>query len=791
MDEKTLTILEYLKILEKLADYASFSASMELARGLRPTTNLDEALLWQAQVSEARRLLSINADVSIGGAHDVRPLVDLAAHGGVLTPSELLSVRATLISARILAHTFERLGAQFPKLTAITSGLPVPAGLVDVIGRAISERGEVLDTASPRLGSIRAEVKVAHARLMSRLTRIVSDASTAPMLQEALITQRNGRYVLPLRAEFKGRMRSIIHDQSSSGATLLQLAERDEERRILAEISDMIGAQAVEIARAVEILAELDLAFMRAKYAEDLHATEPVLLPFRKIPSGKHHPGSTILLYQARHPLIDPEMVVPIDVDLDEDTYTVLITGPNTGGKTVTLKTVGLLALMAQSGLHVPAQSGSQISIFHSIFADIGDEQSIEQSLSTFSGHIKNLVTILKHADHQSLVLLDELGAGTDPQEGSALARAVLSHLIERRITTLVATHYPELKAFAHSTPGVTNASVEFDLQTLRPTYHLTIGLPGRSNALAIAERLGLPVAIVESARATIDPNDLRAEDLLDEIHQQRDLARKARAAAENAQLEAESLRVSLASRLDKIEDERRAVLEKAHQEADAEAAGVRADLEEVRRALARARQPVEALKPVEEQLQVVEEQVEQPVVRKRHHLDKPTRRGPLRLGEKVRVRSLKMEGVVSSLGEEEAEVQLGALRVRARLSDLMRVGEEEVEPVPAATPTRQPTTTVTAPAVPTSASFSPSPGMELDLRGQRAEDALEALDRYIESAYLAGLPFVRIIHGKGTGRLRQVVREALKQSPHIKSFEMGQDNEGGDGVTVARLNVD
>ncbi len=806
MDEKTLSILEFPKILERLAEYGSFSASVDLARALRPADNLEEALLWQAQVSEARRLLSVNADVSIGGAHDVRPLVDLAAHGGVLTPSELLSVRGTLISARTLARTFERLGEAFPRLSAIAAGLPAPAGLVDVIGRAISERGEVLDSASPRLGSIRSELKVAHERLMSRLTRIVNDAGTAPMLQESLITQRNGRYVLPLRSEFKGRLRSIIHDQSASGATLfveplvvvelnnqwreLQLAERDEERRILAEISDMIGAQAVEIARAVDTLAELDLAFMRAKYAEDLRASEPVLLPFKKTP-GKHHPGSTILLYQARHPLLNPDTVVAIDVDLNEDTFALLITGPNTGGKTVTLKTVGLLALMAQSGLHIPAQSGSQLSLFHSIYADIGDEQSIEQSLSTFSGHVKNLVSILKYADHHSLVLLDELGAGTDPQEGSALARAVMAHLLERRITTLVATHYPELKAFAHSTPGVTNASVEFDLQSLRPTYHLTIGLPGRSNALAIAERLGLPAEIVTAARGTINPDDLRAEDLLDEIHRQRDLARKARGAADKAKHDAESLRADLALRLEKIEDERRAVLEKARQEAEAETASLRVDLEEVRRVLVRARQPVEALKPVEEQLREVEEQVEQPVERKVTRLGKAARRGPLRLGERVRVRSLKMEGVVSSLGESEIEVQLGALRVRARRDDLQRVGEEEEMPAPPpAAPSRQPPAeqdTTINPHAP----FSSSPGMELDLRGQRAEDALDVLDRYLESAYLSGLPFVRIIHGKGTGRLRQVVREALRQSAHVKSFEMGQDNEGGDGVTVAKLHVD
>ena len=808
MDEKTLTILEFPKILERLASYASFSASMDLARAIRPTTVLEEAQLWQAQVNEARLLLSINADVSIGGAHDVRPLVDLAAHGGVLTPSELLNIRGTLISARILARTFERLGDQFPRLCAIAAGLPVPAGLVDVISRAISERGEVLDSASIKLGNIRSELKIAHDRLMSKLTRLVNDSATAPMLQESLITQRNGRYVLPLRAEFKGRMKSIVHDQSASGATLfveplvivemnnrwreLQLAERDEERRILAEISNQVGEQAVEIARAVEILAELDLAFMRAKFAEDMRASEPVLLPFRNT-AGKQHSGSTIRLYQARHPLLDPEKVVAIDVDLDEETFAVLITGPNTGGKTVTLKTVGLLALMAQSGLHIPAQSGSQISVFQTIYADIGDEQSIEQSLSTFSGHVKNLVSLLKYADHHSLVLLDELGAGTDPQEGSALARAVMAHLLERRITTLVATHYPELKAFAHSTPGVTNASVEFDLQTLRPTYHLTIGLPGRSNALAIAERLGLPAPIVAAARAMVNPDDLRAEDLLDEIHRQRDLARRAREAAEKAQRESEALRVELARRLDKIEDERRAVLEQARREAEGEAAALRLELDDVRRALGRAHQPVEALKSVDDQLQAVEEQTEQPIERKPHRLVKSPRRGALRLGEKVHLRSLKMDGIVSSLGENEIEVQLGALRVRARLADVLRVGEEEEAAAPVLPAAPQPRSPAAAETAQTKAgvAFSPSPGMELDLRGQRAEDALNALERYLESAYLAGLPFVRIIHGKGTGRLRQVVREALGQSPHVKNFEMGQDNEGGDGVTVARLHTD
>ncbi|MDD5369665.1 MAG: endonuclease MutS2 [Anaerolineaceae bacterium] len=798
MDEKTLHTLEFPKILERLSRHAAFSASAELALALRPSTELTEAQARQSLTSEARRLLDTHADVGVGGATDVRPQADLAAHGGVLEPANLLAVRYTLISARQVVRTCDRKEAEFPQLAGLIAQMPPPFGLIDAISHAISERGDILDSASPQLNSIRSELKVSHERLLSKLQRLIADPKSAQMLQEGIITQRDGRYVIPLRAEFKGKIRSIIHDQSASGATLfieplvvvelnnryreLQLAERDEERRILSDLSRQVGMRAGDVVQVVEILAAFDLALMCAKYAEDLHAVEPVLVAFQK-KDGTHHPGSTIRLFQARHPLLDPATVVPVDVDLDERTYALVITGPNTGGKTVSLKTVGLLALMGQSGLHIPAQSGSEISIFESIYADIGDEQSIEQSLSTFSAHITHIIRILDQADAHSLVLLDELGAGTDPQEGSALARSILTHLLERRVTTLVATHYPELKAFAHSTPGVVNASVEFDVSTLRPTYHLTIGLPGRSNALAIADRLGLPHEIIDAARDTLDPNDLRAEDLLNEIHHQRDLSRQARAAAEQARRDAETQRAELYRRLEKIEDERRGILESARKQAEAEAADLQRELEDVRRALARARQPLEALKPIEAQVEEMQETVEKPVERQ----VRPVPKGPLRLGERVRLRLLNMDGVVTGLSENETEVQVGALRVRARLGDVQRKGEE---PAPDAVP--MPATAAPHRVEPKKTDvFRESPGMELDLRGQRAEDALPALERHIESAYLAGLPFVRIIHGKGTGRLRQVVREALHESPHVTSYESGRENEGGDGVTVVRLAED
>jgi len=794
MDAKTLHTLEYPKILERLAGYCAFTASAEKARQLHPTSDIDEARRRQAATREAVNLLMTHPDLTIGGARDVRLAIDLANHGGVLLPGDLLDVKSTLIAARNLARLFERLGGSYPYLTEIAQRIPPPPGLIDAITRAISDRGEILDSASDKLGTIRRELRIAHERLLSKLQRMVSDPKNAPFLQEALITQRDGRYVLPLRAEFKGRIKSIVHDQSASGATLfveplgvvelnneyreLQLAERDEERRVLTELSRQVGLHSEDILQTIESIADLDLAFASARYADELRACEPQLHPFS--PSkAMRHPGSIIRLYQARHPLLDPSRVVPVDVELDAQTYAMVITGPNTGGKTVTLKTVGLLALMAQAGLHIPAHTGTEISLFKDIYADIGDEQSIEQSLSTFSGHVTNIIRILERADQHTLVILDELGAGTDPQEGAALARALLTHLLERGITTLVTTHHPELKAFAHVTPGAINASVEFDLETLQPTFHVTIGLPGRSNALAIAQRLGMPEEIILSARAELNPTDLRAEDLLDEIHRQRDLSRQARQAAEKARSQAEDVRTDLVQRLEQIEDERRQVLEKARQEAESQMQVLQDELRELRRSLARARQPLEAVEQAEEKAAALEETVEKPVERRMLRLGEAPLHRPIRLGDKVRLRTLNTQGVVTSLGEEEAEVQVGMLRVRARLPDLQPLAEESQPASP-----RPPSGTNR----PASVDFSPSPGIELDLRGQRADDALEALERYLDSAYLAGLPFVRIIHGKGTGKLRQEVRQALQNHPQIAKFEAGGDKEGGDGVTVAKL---
>jgi DNA mismatch repair protein MutS2 len=464
-----------------------------------------------------------------------------------------------------------------------------------------------------------------------------------------------------------------------------------------------------------------------------------------------------------------------------------VITGPNTGGKTVTLKTVGLMAAMAQSGMHIPAQSGSELPCFHDIFADIGDEQSIEQSLSTFSGHITNIIYILKNADKRSLVILDELGAGTDPQEGAALARAILSTLLEQHITTFVATHYPELKTFAHTTAGVVNASLEFNVQTLRPTYKLTLGLPGRSNALAIAQRLGLPQEIIDAAKAEVNPDDLRADKLIGDIHRQRKIAFRETEKAERARSEARKLERELAERLEKIEEERQRVLEQARAEGELEVEVLKVQLEALKKELKKARQSLDVVEAMEEKVEQVTSSTFH-VASSKLQVPRSTSHAPqqkLSIGDKVVLKKLDNEGMIVSIDEEQAEVQAGPLRLRVRVEELKRkeetVDEKQV-------PSNKKKASAEESGLATRPTFVSSPGMELDLRGMMSEDALDKLEAYLDKAYLAGMPFVRIIHGKGTGKLRSVVRQALKEHPHVRSFEEGGEKEGGEGVTVAKM---
>lgn len=789
MDKKTLSTLEYHTILAALADQCHFNPARERAVQLRPLTDLDQVRALQEETAEALALITLHPGTSVGGARDLRPIVEDAVRGIILEPSRLLQVKGTLIAARNLQRLMSKETGVYPKLEGLSGQLPDSIGLVSLISKVISDQEEVLDTASQKLGQIRRDLKVQQTRLKKRMNQILKKPEVAKHLQEAIITQRNGRYVLPLKAEARSHVPGIVHDQSTSGATIyvepqamvetnnsyrkLELDERDEVRRILLDLTLKVGEQAEILRELVETLTTLDLAFARGRYAAVIKAFQPTIHPFpKKIKEG--HPGVILRLFGARHPLLDPSDVVPIDIALDSETYALIITGPNTGGKTVTLKTVGLLVLMAQTGLHIPASAASELSLFSNVYADIGDEQSIEQSLSTFSGHITNIISILENVDRRSLVILDELGAGTDPQEGAALARSLMSTLLERGITTLVTTHHPDLKVYAHSTPGVINASVEFDLKSLRPTYHLTVGLPGRSNALAIASRLGLPEEIINAARGTLDPADLIADDLLDDIHRQRELAEESRQAADRAQEEAEGLRVQLAARLVEIEDEREDALEKARNEARDSLQVLQKEINEIRSELEKEEDPGEKIEILSEETDLLEAELSQPLPRRKRAAAIPGPLGPIQEGDRIYIRSLGKKGVVLSVDGEDVELQVGIIRVRTQKADLEHTLDQE-----GTEPEIEPQSTVRTPK------DTPSPGIELDLRGQTVDEALENLGYYLDRAFLAGLPWVRIIHGMGKGRLRSAVRQVLGNHPQITAYDPGKENEGGDGVTV------
>jgi DNA mismatch repair protein MutS2 len=801
IDIKHAATLELPKVLDRLAGLASFSAGIELCRQLAPSTMPVEVKRRLAVTAEARRLLTTNADVSLGGIHDVRPFIEQAARGAALMPQDLLDIRETLAAGRDIHRTLARLANLYPLLSAIAARIVESAGVIAEIGRCIDDHGQVRDEASPQLADIRRELRLAHDRLQDKLARVLTSQRNAPYLQDALITMRDGRYVIPIKSDFKGRIPGIVHDQSQSGATLfiepiatvelnnrwreLQLKEDNEIRRILHALSNLVAEDGIYIAGTVQALAELDLASACAKYADEIAATEPRIPDWRPEVGGRRseigapqsairnpqseHPGSVLRLIQARHPLIDPQRVVPIDVEMDDATFIVVITGPNTGGKTVALKTVGLMCLMAYCGLHIPASAGSELCVFDHVFADIGDEQSIEQSLSTFSSHLANLKSFMSRADRQSLVLLDELGAGTDPAEGSALARAILDHLREKSVTTFVATHYPELKIWAHQTPGAVNASVEFDPETLAPTYRLIIGLPGRSNAFAIAARMGLDAHIVEAARAMVATSDLQAEDLLAGIHKARQEADAARYDAQRAKAEAEKMERDLRARLAGIEDERKHILEAAQDEMHTRLETLEEEIVYLRNKLKGL--GAQELAALEERRRELHKKAAA-VVPALPAIEQPAKH-PINAGDVVWIERLKSEGTVDEIDGNKAQVTSGRLRLTLSVDELdWRKTPQPDTSAPAKGPGR----------------IVSSPGMELDLRGERADDALIMLDRHLDAAFLSGLPFVRVIHGHGTGALKKAVRQALKGHPHVRDYEAGRDGEGGDGVTVVKL---
>lgn len=799
ISEQVLQTLEFDKIRDQLARYTSFGASRDLVHGLQPMTEPSFIFEAQARTTAARTLLESYADTSIGGARDVRSAMEHARRGGVLEAQTILDVGATLAAMRRLRGQVLRPQPDFEPLRQLGEQLPMLQAVEHEIERTIGPDGEVLDTASAELARLRRAVRVAFDRLQDKLQSILNSSQFAGALQEPIITVRDGRYVVPVKAPQRRVLRGIVHDQSSSGATLyieplatvelnnqwreLQLAEREEVQRILAALSDRLGGDSAAIIAGVIATAQLDFAFAKAKYSVTLRAVAPLI---QSQPGADDpHPEAEISLIQARHPLLDQRLVVPTNIWLGGPTRMIIITGPNTGGKTVALKTTGLLILMAQAGLHIPAATPSRLPILTSVFADIGDEQSIEQSLSTFSSHMTNIIRILHDVTPDSLILLDELGAGTDPVEGAALARAIIEQVLSIGCLAIATSHYAELKAYAYSTAGVENASVEFDVETLSPTYRLSIGLPGRSNALAIAERLGLDRGLVERARSTISRDNVQVEDLLAAIHGERANAEAESARATQLRNDTEIIRDRLSRELYEIEQSRERQLADYQHQLDAELREVRAELRRLRdefRSVSVSRQWMEQ---AEQRLGSLAERMPKPPVPPKAPAVPPRPAEqmprPIQVGDHVYVSSVKLSGDVLDIDADagEAEVQLGGFRLRVDLRELRRDKNGSSPPTMPSYAPKPKTITLPPP---------PNVSMQLDMRGWRAAEVEDQLDHYLNDAYLANLAEVRLVHGKGTGALRQVVRTMLKAHPLVASFSSGSQGEGGDGVTVAKM---
>ncbi len=783
MDEHALRVLEFGKVLNLLADEAAFSIGRELCLAVRPETDYAQAFEAQAQTAEMRLLDQMGIDVPFAGAHDIRPAIHAAGIGQVLEPGDLVEAAQTLRTAWSAHRTIEKVRDRVPRLGFIASEIADLRRFTDEVDRAITPRGEVADTASEQLASTRRELRVAESRLEQRAQAALVDAIRRGVAQEGLLTERNGRKVIPIKADYRGQVQGIVHDVSSSGATVfvepmgvvdagnqvreLQLSEQREVRRVLQRLTALLGESEAAAQRTTMALAALDVLHAKIRLGRRMKAQLP---PPGEVDTWFKPDGATRIV-RGRHPLLRGD-VVPTNIEVGGDYAGVLITGPNTGGKTVALKTLGLLTLMAQAGMALPCDEGSRFVCFGRVFADIGDEQSIEQSLSTFSSHMRNIIAILAKAEPGTLVLLDELGAGTDPAEGAALARSILETLLERGCTLVATTHHGELKIFAHNDPRLRNASVEFNIETLSPTYHLTVGLPGQSNALAIARRLGLSEEVLERASDQLAPEHFEFENLLGEIRAERHAASEARLGEEQARRDAEDLRVALAERRDTIEQERAAILGDAQREAEDTLARMRRELDAIKRKAAVRDFDTHAADETLRELDADLGKLARSAKPRRETPEAVTFRKDVLPGDTIHVRDIPQLGeALSPVGDDgRVEVQFGSLRMKVSVDRIDRIEQSGPSGEKVAVPT------------------GPPVGMELDLRGQRAEAALEQFETYLDGAFRAGLPFVRIIHGKGTGALRAAIREALASHPLVRRFESAAPNEGGDGVTIALL---
>lgn len=793
MNEKVLHTLEYNKILDQLTEYAFSADAKSRCQKLRPITDRAQIEQLQQQTSDALSRLFKYGSLSFSGVTDIRDSLKRLEIGGALSAIELLRVCSLLESAKrakAFARSQEDNDQPDDSLTGLFAGIEPLTPLCDEIRRCILSEDEIADDASSTLHSIRRSMRGMNDKIRAQMNSMISNTTTRSYLQDTVITMRDGRYCLPVKAEAKSLVPGMIHDQSSTGSTLfiepmavvnlnneykeLQLREQEEIEVILAGLSNLTASYATQLLADYELLTELDFIFARAAFAQTYNGVAPLFND-----DGRIH------IRKGRHPLLDPKKVVPIDVRLGEDFRLLIVTGPNTGGKTVSLKTVGLLTLMGQSGLHIPASERSELGIFDEVFADIGDEQSIEQSLSTFSSHMVNIIRILEQVNDRSLVLFDELCAGTDPTEGAALAISILSklHLYGARI--MATTHYSELKVYALSTPGVENACCEFDVATLSPTYRLLIGIPGKSNAFAISEKLGLPTDLITDAKGRISKSEGDFEDLIADLEKSRSTIEREQLEINQYKAEIESLKEKLEQKQERLDSSRDKILREANEQAYnilKEAKDVADETIRNFNKYGKAGAPVSEMEKERTRLRGKMDKAAQKMSEQKkasvpnHNVPKK-----LRIGDSVKVISMNLKGTVHSLPNAKGDlyVQMGILRSLVNINDLILLEED-------AAPGTKKFQKTSAGKIKMSKSASVS--TEINLIGKTTDEAIPLLDKYLDDAYLAHLPSVRIVHGKGTGALRNAVQAHLKRLKYVKSFHLGEFGEGDAGVTIAEF---
>ncbi|SDS13465.1 DNA mismatch repair protein MutS2 [Paenibacillaceae bacterium GAS479] len=786
MDSKILHTLEYAKIIHKLVQHTATPMGLQMAEDLTPNSELEQvahALQATAEASDAYRL---KGNAPFRGVADIRAHLKRAVIGGTLSPIELLEIALTARGARRVRNHVLHLHEEkpMPLLAHLAESMYPRRELEDEILDCIEETGEVLDSASPELARIRRELRQGEGKVREKLEGMLRSSSVQKMLQDSLITLRGDRYVIPVKQEYRGHFGGIVHDQSNSGATLFiepeavvamnnklretKAAEAREIERILQKLTALAAEAAEDLAINHDYLAHLDFAFAKAQLAHEMKAEQP-----RMNDEGR------IIMKRGFHPLLDRDKAVPLHLELGVSHTGIIVTGPNTGGKTVALKTVGLLSLMAMSGMFVPADDGTELCVFDAIYADIGDEQSIEQSLSTFSSHMTNIIRILREMTPRSLVLLDELGAGTDPAEGSALAISILDHIHRTGCRLLATTHYSELKAYAYNRSGLINASMEFDVATLSPTYRLLVGVPGRSNAFAIAERLGLDKMIIQQARGEVSEDDLRVENMIQSLERDRQSAEQERAGAEQLRRELEEERNLYDEELRRFEEQRERMLAKAQEEARQAVQKARREADEIIQEL-RQLQREEGASVKDHKLTEARKRLEEAspqLVQGRQNSRVAASERAIESGDEVRVHSLNQRGHVVELSGSEALVQLGIMKMKVKLTDL-----ELVKQAPA------PKVALKAAAATLKRTREDNVKMELDLRGSNLDESIIEVDRFLDESFLSGMGQVYIIHGKGTGVLRAGIQDFLRRHSHVKSYRLGNYGEGGAGVTVAEL---